>query len=102
MAIMTIRKIDLMHRQFGKCDGHTCKECSNLVWHHYDKKYYKCSVYGESYSEATDWRVSYPACGMFNKEWNGGRIVELVRSCREFSRKGEIEPLYGQISFEEE
>lgn len=97
---MIMRKIDLMHHRFGKCEGHTCKECSNLVWHKYDKKYYKCIVYGESYSEATDWRVSYMACGMLNKEWNGGRIVELVRAGSEFNRKKEIEPLDGQVEFE--
>ena len=98
---MTIRKIDLMHRRFGKCEGHVCKECSNLTSHMYDKKYYKCRVYGESYSEATDWRVSYPACGMFNKEWKGGRIVELVRSGSEFNRKRAEEPIEGQICFME-
>lgn len=26
---MAIRKIDLMHRCFGKCPGHTCRECNN-------------------------------------------------------------------------
>ena len=37
---MTLRKIELMYQQFGKCEGHVCKECSNLTYNFYDKKYY--------------------------------------------------------------
>ena len=76
---MTLRKIDLMHRQFGKIDGKTCKDCSNLITQTWDTRYYKCLVYGVSKSEATDWRLKYQACGMYNKGWNGNDIVRLVK-----------------------
>lgn len=35
---MALRKIDLMHRTFGICDGHTCGECSNLVSYSYNDR----------------------------------------------------------------
>lgn len=89
---MTIRKIDLMHREFGKLEGKTCKDCSNLYRRKYDKTYIKCRVYGNSCSEATDWKVSYTACGMFNKEWNGNEIVRNVTRIKEVA-----EPLEGQV-----
>lgn len=76
---MTIRKIDLMHRQFGKVLGKVCKNCSNLCTNSYDKTYYKCSVYGISKSEATDWRLKYQACGMYNRKYKGTPVVRMVR-----------------------
>lgn len=100
MGSVNARKIDLMYRLFGMHGGQKCKNCLNLISREWDKKYYKCSVYGVSSCEATDWRLSYNACGLFNKEWSGGRIVELVRS-NEF-KTTEEKPLDGQISFEEE
>lgn len=27
----TLRKIDRMHALFGRCEGHTCGECSNFI-----------------------------------------------------------------------
>lgn len=93
---MVLRKNDLMYRQFGKTDGKICKDCSNLLVHCYDKKYYKCSVYGISNSEATDWRLKYQACGMFNKEWNGNDIVRLVKPSG--VEKEPEKPLDGQMN----
>ena len=96
-----LRKIDLMYRQFGHADGHICKDCSNLESHFFERRYYKCRVYGCSASEATDWKISNPACGMFNKEWTGGRIVELVGRSGMKNVDNEIIPLPGQISLED-
>jgi len=93
MAKKYIRKIDLMHRQFGVAEGRSCKDCSNFYrrrWN--DKTFRKCEVYGGSYSEATDWNASYPACGMFNQTWDGDEIVRLV--C---PKKEEDKPLDGQM-----
>jgi hypothetical protein len=39
----------------------------------------KCKVYGITSSEASDWANKYEACGMFNKEWNGNPIINLVK-----------------------
>ena len=91
-----VRKIDLMYRVFGKCDGHKCKDCTNLDKSFYDTTYYKCKVYGCSRSEATDWRLKWGACGMYNKTWNGGEIVRLVGQRR--WRCEPDEPIDGQMS----
>ena len=44
---------------------HTCGECSHhhcYLWH--TKRYHKCDLHrlGESHSEASDIRISWPAC----------------------------------------
>ena len=77
-----------------------CKECCNLITNFYDKKYFKCRIYGNSCSEATDWRLKYEACGMFNKGWSGGDIVRLVS--RTSWRNEEQKPLDGQFDLLEE
>lgn len=98
---MAIRKIDLMHRTFGKCHGHTCRECSNLVEGRYhNKTLRKCKVYGLTHSEASDWAKRWTACGMFNKHYTGGPIIHLVRPERKRTPGGTEEPLEGQISWE--
>lgn len=80
---MALRKIDLMHRCFGKCPGHACRECSNLVEGRYhDKILRKCKVYGLTHSEASDWAKRWEACGQFNKPWDRGPVIQLVRSER--------------------
>lgn len=91
------RKIELMHYCFGKDEKHKCRDCDNLIKQIYNRTYYKCSVYGETDSEASDWRLKYTACGMFNKEYNGRPIIELRRHC---GGKPEPEPeLDGQMTF---
>lgn len=98
---MALRKIDLMHNQFGFSPGHKCKECSHFSREKYhDYAYSKCAVYGQTQSAASDWSGRYDACGMFNKEYNGGDIIRLVRP----SRNSIINvPLEGQQTiFEEE
>ncbi len=39
----------------------------------------KCTVYGATHSEASDWRKKYVACGMYDKEWNGVEIIRTIR-----------------------
>lgn len=96
-----IRKLPLMHQRFGRCDGRTCGECSNLVEGKYhDKVLRKCRVYGMTHSEASDWAKSWPACGMFNQVYRGGPIMALVRhsSCKPAAVE---EPIEGQLSLME-
>ena len=98
---MALRKIDLMHRQFGKCEGHTCRECSNLIHIRAgDRPLTKCKVYGETSSEASDWTQRWQACGMFNKPWDGGPIIQLVQPSRKDKEEAQNTPLEGQISME--
>lgn len=98
----SLRKIDLMYHIFGKAGGlHTCKECSNFVQGRYhDKTLRKCKVYGLTHSEASDWAQRYEACGMFNKEWNGNDIIDLVR--RGGVRQKDVIPIEGQLTFDGE
>lgn len=79
MAECKIRKIDLMHRLFGKADG-KCGDCFHLVEGLYQtKKLRKCDVYGLTHSEASDWAKCWQACGLFNRETKAERIIDLVR-----------------------
>lgn len=91
------RKIELMHQQFGKsAESHICGECSNFRrYRHHDRFYKKCTVYGETNSEASDWAKKYEACGMFNEEYNGKPIIEIVKH----NKRVEPEPMIdGQIT----
>ena len=95
---MAIRKQQLMYKQFGMCDGHVCGECSNLEEGNWGHK--KCKVYGNTSSEASDWAKRWLACGMFNKPYTGGPIMELVRPVRKQTALTIEEPLEGQITLE--
>ena len=78
---MTARKIELMHLQFGVCGdlGATSKTCEHLIRHSQNRVYYKCEVYGDTRSEASDWKVSNRACGMYNKPYSGNPAIRLVK-----------------------
>lgn len=92
---MAKRKIDLMHQMFGKTEQ-LCKDCDHFLRERYrDKTYRKCEVYGVTSSEASDWNVSYQACGLFDKPYGGRNVIDFVTS----EKKKEIdnEPLEGQI-----
>lgn len=98
---MALRKIDLMHRLFGKCHGHTCGECSSLVvFNYHSRTYRKCKSYGVTDSEASDWAKRWLACGLFNKPWKDKNIMRLVRPTRKDKEEMKNTPLDGQISME--
>ncbi len=98
---MVLRKIDLMQRKFGVCDGHTCRECSNFVAVlANDKRLHKCRIYGDTNSTASDWAGRLLACGMFNREYAGRNVIELVTKGRKKPEQPG-EPLEGQISMVE-
>lgn len=93
---MATRKIDLMHKLFGKSEG-LCKECCNYTRYSYrDKAYRKCIAYGVTASEATDWKASYQACGLFNREYNGKDVIRLVKNG--IAKRLIAEPIEGQES----
>ena len=80
------KKISLMHEIFGENPIYKCKNCIHLK--HYG--YYKCECYGFSSSNATDWALSYTACGLFNKPYDGEKVFKRVRQ--------KDAPFEGQIS----
>lgn len=78
---MAVRKIELMYKRFGKTVEDKCEECQHFCKDRYnDGILQKCKVYGLTHSEATDWKQSYDACGLFpDKLYDGIDIVRLVR-----------------------
>ena len=97
---MALRKINLMHRLFGICEGHACRECSNLVKGRYhDRTLCKCRVYGMTHSEASDWAGRWYACGMFNKPWDKQPVMREVVPNRK-QRGTDNTPMDGQIRME--
>ena len=76
-----MKPIEIMHQEFGiHSPPEKCKTCSNL--HHIihrDKSYYKCQVYGESQSQATDFRLKWTACGAYNQIYKGIPIKDAMK-----------------------
>ena len=91
---MSVRKIEAMHYYYGYGVGF-CKDCHHFREKEYGRTYFKCLVYGDSDSEATDWRKSYIACGLIDKPFPEGdiRIVKRI-----IVNRNDDEPLPGQIS----
>ena len=98
---MLERKIQAMHKRFGTCGAMRCKECSHLIGGAYHgRSYYKCELYGISRSEATDWRISNQACGMFNMEVDMDRWQPILKQILWQDMKTE-QPLEGQLNWED-
>ena len=92
---MALRKLALMHQKFGRCEGHICGECSNLISGYYRGRILrKCTIYGVTHSEASDGAKRWYACGLFNGTYTGRPIIELVKPGKDGG-----EPLENQISF---
>ena len=65
-----MRKISAMYQYFGGTDyRHTCGECNNCIRVTKGKRsVYKCLAYGNTASNATDWKKSYVACRAFDRD----------------------------------
>lgn len=92
--------IRLMHKYFGTSPSR-CGECSNLSRSCCGRRtLYKCKVYGDTSSEATDWAKSWPACGMFNREYSGPPMMGASVG-RSAPQPEPEEPLDGQMEWKE-
>lgn len=92
-----LRKIDLMHELFGEIPDRKCKDCQHLCSYTANRKWYKCAVYGESSSEATDWRLKWTACGMIDVPLLTN--YPIVKQVRFLNRKPkENDQIEGQVS----
>jgi len=69
-----------MHKEYGVVYGKKCKDCCNLTVKSYANKYFKCTAYGISDWQNTDWRKKYDACGLYNKDFSTLGLHPLVRS----------------------
>ena len=97
---MVKRRIAAMHQRFGTCGVLQCRGCCHLIsggWH--DRRYYKCEIYGMSHSEASDWRRSWAACGMYNVPQDMERWVPLMKQINHGPKTEP--PLEGQMRVEE-
>lgn len=92
-----MRRISAMYKWSGGTDyRHTCKECKNCKKIGKGNKVpYKCMVYGNTNSAASDWKISYIACKAFNIDYRGKPLIELVKRQQQ-EKEANIE---GQMSF---
>lgn len=72
-----------------------CRDCRHLkTIQAGGRKVYKCAVYGETSSDATDWRIGWLACGMYGKAYTGKPVIETAGR-----RRAEPDPqIDGQLS----
>lgn len=66
-------RIRTMHKRYGKTEGKTCGECKHCIisfgyGRGYSRNYYKCLLTNITHGAATDWRVSWPACGKYRSD----------------------------------
>ncbi len=94
---MSNRKHDLMYQLFGKSEG-LCRDCEHYIgyrYHDYNRR--KCEVYGDTRSEASDWKGSAQACGLYpDKSYDGKEVIRLVTG----GKKAEPLEVEGQITLE--
>ena len=91
------RKIEKMQELFGTMPGKKCKDCDHL-WKVQKRgtRCFKCDVYGDTSSEATDWRMKWDACGLWNKDYKGD--IPIVRLNAGGAKKPD-EQIEGQMMF---
>ena len=65
-------QIRVMHATYGVTEGERCGTCRHLYSKHYDRRYYKCGKARQSNGPGTDWRVSWQACGKWEKKEEAG------------------------------
>lgn len=58
-----------MLRLYGQCEGYLCRDCAHLVRKigGYRGYFFKRELFGITSSAATDWRLSWQACGRFEE-----------------------------------
>lgn len=100
-----IRKIEAMHTLFGADESGRCADCDHLCSKMYDRRYYKCEIYGDSNSEATDWAKSWTACGLLHRESAAADFAAewgtVVRYLKHHRPKEPEEQIDGQICMED-
>ena len=92
------KKIYLMYELFG-CSSDkdaVCKNCDHLRKHNANRTWYKCECYGDTSSEATDWRISWTACGLFNKPYEGQKSMIEIK--KHYGRKKKQIEIEGQMT----
>lgn len=93
-----MKKISAMYQWSGGADYcHTCYECRNCIkTRKGSRQVYKCLIYGNTNSEATDWKASYIACKAFNQDPPERPLIETGIS----RKKGNTE-IEGQMTIDD-
>ena len=62
------QRVWTMLRKHGRTPGKNCRTCRHLERQHYHRKnFYKCTKFRITRGEQTDWRLKWPACGLFEE-----------------------------------
>lgn len=71
------RRGEVMRARFGDGpEGKKCTTCKHLTSHYAHKKFFKCLLYGDTASSATDWNSRQAACAKWEEaELRGGANV---------------------------
>jgi hypothetical protein len=60
------KRIRVMHTVYGRAGiDKRCGACRHLRRIRYQKTFYKCGKTTITHGAATDWRVGWPACGLY-------------------------------------
>lgn len=97
---MIKRKIEAMHENYGTIQCLRCKDCINFIHYQANRVRFKCLAYGDSNSEATDWRAGHEACGLFNIKFDAGKNRPLIETLKG-KRDVDFEPMENQMSLEQ-
>jgi len=62
-------RIARMHRLYGRHEGQICGTCQHMVMcgQGHSKRWYKCDLNMALAGPASDWLVSWPACGRWER-----------------------------------
>lgn len=63
------KRISEMHTLFGLTAYRCCGQCAFLQQHRQGGTWYKCLKSDVSSGVATDWRMRWPACGLFEERY---------------------------------
>lgn len=91
-----------MHAMYGTdVEERICADCPHLINIVRDKIYYKCTLYGVSNSEATDWRRKWQACALLDHDPDPDNFVPVLERLKHMPRSRLDKPINGQISIAE-
>lgn len=59
------KKYRTMQEMYGELEGKQCRTCKHAVQHRQSKSWYKCELWAQTHSAATDIRLKNTACGKY-------------------------------------
>lgn len=94
-----MKNIEIMHKLFGYSEppDFTCSTCCHFMTYTANRTFFKCNCYGNTRSSASDWRKSYPACGLWNETYVGNDVITFAH---QFRKKKDDVQIEGQMELE--